>query len=303
MLIVAGNVAVLLIFALAGWILCKARILNSREAKILSVIEVWVILPCKSFEAFSKNFTAEYLSSHYILLIVSAAVLACLLVVNRFLAPLLSREGYERSVTYYSLTIPNYGYAGYALAESIYGPQMLLNAIMFGLPMSIWIYVEGYRILTKAGKASLRRIINPPVIGLIIGCVFGLACLPVPSVISRVVSQSSACMAPISMLLLGITIADYDLSEILKNGRAYLITAMRLLVIPMALALILSRFLPKELVLVAVLLYSMPCGLNTVVFPRLVGEDCRLGAALSLISSVLAILTVPLCLQLVELLC
>ena len=217
--------------------------------------------------------------------------------IARVLAPKLSAEGYERSVVFYSLTIPNIGYAGYALAEGIYGERMLLNALIFGLPMSFWIYSEGYRMLMNSGRVSLRRFFNPCIIGMLIGCIFGLTNLRVPTLVQSVASQASGCMAPVSMLLLGITIADYDLSEILRNKRAYVISALRLLVIPLVLCVVLSRFLPEQIVLVAVLLYCMPCGLNTVVFPKLIGEDCRLGASLSLISSLFAILTIPFCLQ------
>ena len=48
----------------------------------------------------------------------------------------------------------------------------------------------------------------------------------------------------------------------------------------------------------AVLMYAMPCGLNTIVFPKLVGEDCSTGATLALMSNLLAVITIPLCISL-----
>ena len=48
----------------------------------------------------------------------------------------------------------------------------------------------------------------------------------------------------------------------------------------------------------AVLLYAMPCGMNTIVFPKLVEKDCRLGAGTVLVSTALSMLTIPLCLYL-----
>ena len=41
---------------------------------------------------------------------------------------------------------------------------------------------------------------------------------------------------------------------------------------------------------------AMPCGMNTIVFPKLVGEDCKPGAALAFITTVLCIVTIPICL-------
>ena len=44
-------------------------------------------------------------------------------------------------------------------------------------------------------------------------------------------------------------------------------------------------------------LFAMPCGLNTIVFPRLVGEKCEIGAGLAFISSILSLITLPLLVQ------
>ena len=49
--------------------------------------------------------------------------------------------------------------------------------------------------------------------------------------------------------------------------------------------------------MIVVLLYAMPCGLNTIVFPKMVGEDCRPGASMAMISTVACLLTIPLCMQ------
>jgi predicted permease len=45
-------------------------------------------------------------------------------------------------------------------------------------------------------------------------------------------------------------------------------------------------------------LYAMPCGMNTIVYPKLVEKDCRLGAATVLVSTVLSLITIPLCIYL-----
>jgi len=52
--------------------------------------------------------------------------------------------------------------------------------------------------------------------------------------------------------------------------------------------------LPAAVYPFAVIVASMPCGLNTVVFPRLVGEDCRMGARMILYSHIFSMATIPL---------
>lgn len=76
--VVLSNVAILASFSLIGWILNKMQILNRQHVKLLSALEVWLFLPCKTFQGFAANFTVEYLSERYLILIVSVIVLAAL---------------------------------------------------------------------------------------------------------------------------------------------------------------------------------------------------------------------------------
>ena len=52
--------------------------------------------------------------------------------------------------------------------------------------------------------------------------------------------------------------------------------------------------LPRAVYPAVVIMGCMPCGLNTIVFPSLVGEDCRMGAKFVLLSHVLCLASIPL---------
>lgn len=294
------NVAVLLIFGAIGWFLGKRHILSSQNLKLLSVLEVWVFLPCNSMRSFSRYFTVEYFLDKYPVLIVSALIVTALALVNAWLVPRFVKGSYRQHIFHYALTLPNYGYVGYALVQGVYGDMMLLNAQMFALPMSIYTNTEGYWLLTNSGSVSWRKMLNPTIVAIFAGCIIGLTGWELPSVLASVVDKGSACMGPISMLLAGITISDYPMEMLLKDKPSYLVTGFRLLVIPLVLAVLLAPFLDREMVLVAVLLYACPCGLNTIVYPRLIGEDCRPGASMAMISTVASLGTLPLCMQVLE---
>jgi len=297
------NVAVLLIFGLIGWLLGKKRILTSANLKLLSTLIVWVFLPCNFFQNFAKNFTVAYISEKYPMLLVSIVVVAQLVLLNSLIIPRIVKEPYRQNVLKYSLTAPNYGYMGFPLIQSVYGDLTLLNAQVFALPISIFTSTEGYRMLTNSGKASLKKLISPMIVAILLGCVIGLTGVKLPAVLTKVVAKSSDCMGPISMLMAGITISDYPLGTILRDKQAYVVSLFRLLVIPLTLCLILSRFMPVDVVRVAVLLFAMPCGLNTIVYPKMIGEDCKPGAAMALISTVSCLVTIPFCMQVLEWVC
>jgi len=294
------NVAVLLIFGLIGWALGKRHILSSQNLRLLSVLEVWVFLPCNALRSFSRNFTMAYFQEKYPILLLSALIVAALFMMNSLWIPRFVKNPYRQNVFHYSLTMPNYGYVGYALVQGVYGDLMLLNAQFFALPMSIFTNSQGYRMLTNTGKVSWKKMISPSIIATAVGCVLGLTRWGMPSMLANVVDKGAACMGPISMLLAGITISDYPLDMLMKDKSAYVISFFRLLVIPLLLALLLSPFLSREMLLIAVVLYACPCGLNTIVYPRLIGEDCRPGASMAMISTVSSLATLPLCIWVLE---
>ena len=96
------------------------------------------------------------------------------------------------------------------------------------------------------------------------------------------------------MLLAGIVVSEYRLRDMFRDPRTYIITAIRLLALPLLGGLLLAPFTtPAQLASVVVFL-ALPCGLNTVVFPKLVDEDCRLGASMAIVSNILACATIPL---------
>ena len=101
-------------------------------------------------------------------------------------------------------------------------------------------------------------------------------------------------MAPVSMLLAGIVISEFDLKKLLSNKLTYIIVLLRLLVIPIVLGTILNFICTPEIVQTSILFYAMPCGLNTIVFPKMIDENCEIGAGLAFLSNVFACATIPL---------
>ena len=300
MTIIIGNIATLLVFGFIGWSLKTFRILSSDNLKLLSVLEVWVFLPAKMLTGFSRNFTVAYISQKYMLILLSCVLLTITVILCAWIVPKFVRDPYRQKIVRYSLTIPNYSYVGYALVESVYGDVMLLNMMIFALPMSVYVYTEGYRLLTNGDRVSLRKMVNPVFVAILIGCIIGITGCSVPEILQSVIQKAGDCMAPVSMLMAGITIADYNIKELLKERRLYQLAFVRLILMPVILCVLLAAVFSRDIVVIAVILYAMPCGFNTIIFPKMIGEDCKTGAGLAFISSLLCIATIPFCMKCVE---
>lgn len=146
--------------------------------------------------------------------------------------------------------------------------------MIFFLPVSIYTYTYGYSILTKR-PISLKKLTNPILVSMIVGMIAGLV---LPYI--NLPAEGSALRIPVSVI-------------------SSVVTALRLLIIPIAIRGALWLVGIRGSVLTNVLLYTaMPCGMNTVVFPRLIGEKCDIGASLALLSNLFACVTIPVVLAL-----
>lgn len=297
MYIVMQQVLLLILFAALGYILCKTGKVNSAHTKLLSALHVYVFLPCTVVNTYSNNFTVAYIREKYPLLLSSFVIMVVVIVGGSRIAKLLVKEKYLRDVYSYSLAVSNYGGFGYPLVSGLFDGLMLQNAMIFALPISMYTSTLGYAMLTKT-KLSLKKLFNPVIVASVVGAILGLAGIKLPYVLDSLVTKSAACMAPIGMLLVGMVVSEFDFLSLLKGKTNYIVAALRLLVIPCAIAGSLKLLGLDDVVIPALMMHAMPCGMNTVIFPRLVEEDCRPGAALTVITSLLACITVPICVAL-----
>jgi predicted permease len=292
-MIVFEQVLILFVFILAGYGLSKAKILDSSHSRVLSGLLVYVFGPCLTFQTMADRFNRGNLTTHFTMIRASLLILLAVWLVGVLIARRMTDHPYQRHIYSYSLITPNFGYMGYALMEALYGKEGLFQFMIFAIPLSFYVYIVGFNTLTKR-PMNLKGLLNPSVGALVLGCTAGLLELRMPSVVSEILSKSGACMAPVSMILAGMVISQFPLKNMVSNVRTYLIAALRLVILPVLIGIAAEKIFGTEVARCAILLYCLPCGLNTIVYPKLVNEDCESGASLACVTNILACITIPL---------
>ena len=297
MLVILEQVGVLMLFCAIGYILAKKHILKAEAGGLLSGMLVYIFMPATCFSTCATNCTVDYITRKYPLILVSAGILIAIILLTKAGVRFLGESSYQRDIYEYSLIIPNTGYIGYPLVLSLYGSEGLLDMLIFGLPLIAYTYTIGYNLLTdrRKEKFSLKKVLTPVTVAMLLGCVVGLSGVKLPGVFTQVVDKSAGCLAPIGTLLMGMSISEFSFRQMLEDKRIWWITAFRLAVIPLAVfaALKLGRW--EFALMPAICSYAMPCGINSIIFPKLIGRECHSGAGLVLVSTLLSIITIPLC--------
>lgn len=298
MSIILKQIFILYIFLLIGWLLGKNKKQLISHTSILSCLMVSVFLPCKIFNSLSKNFSFSYLIEKGEMLIFSVSILILLHFLSNVLVKFIGKTSYEKKVYEYSLTVSNYSYMGYVLMEGVFGKEALADMIFFCIPFAIYTYTVGYLKLSQS-KLTVKRILNPMTIAIVLGLLFGVLGIKLPNFIYEVITLSSSCAGPISMLLTGLVLSSFKLHNLFGKVRDYVIIAFRLVLIPLTVFLFCKLLGLNEVLQSALFVAAMPTGLNTIVFAQSTGNPTEIGARLAFLSHLFSCVTIPLWLSLV----
>ena len=296
-----NQMAFLFLLIVIGFLLVKWRVVSSDASRVLAKLENTVFIPALVLGTFMDSFTVDKLRSSARLLLVSTAILLVMIPLSVLVSRLLSRDKFTQNIYTYGLAFANFGFMGNAVVAAMF-PDVFLEYLIFVIPLWVGIYLWGVPKLlipseeggTRGLWAKVKPFCNPMFGGMVLGMVLGLLDLPLPAFFSSAVSAAGGCMSPIAMLLTGITVASVDFKKLFGNGGVYMLTAVRLVLIPLAGIGVLSLLpLTRTEFVCAMCSLAMPLGLNTIVVPSAYGKDPSTAARMAIVSHLLSCGTIP----------
>lgn len=296
-----GQMGFLAVLIVIGYVLTSFKLLPDNSTAVLSKLENYVFIPCLVLGTFMQNFTVDSLSYAWQYVLCGLVAVTVSVPIAILVSKASSDDRYIQNIYTYALSFSNFGFMGNAVVSALF-PDIFDEYLIFVLPFWIYIYLWGVPSLLmphEEGKKGilqrLKPLINPMFIGMVVGIIIGLADVPTPEFMVSSVSSLGACMSPVAMLLTGMTIAKTDLLTMFKKPSVYVVSAVRLLVMPLAAIVLFAFFkLPYGLMLCTVCCLAMPLGLNTIVIPNAYGKDTTVAASMALISHLASIGTIPL---------
>lgn len=292
--ITAKQMILMFLFMAVGYFMMKKKKVPDNAASVVSKMLVMIFSTSLSFKTFATNLKPDTALEKLPLMAVSVGIVAVSFVIATLVARLISKDRMVRNIYIYSLTIPNYGYMGYPLVEAVLGEQMLLDFMIMAIPSGIFIYTVGMCMLHPNREFSLKKLLNPPMIGMAIGIVFGLCQWTLPDVILNATTSAANCMAPCAMLLTGFVLAKQPIKSMLVQKSSYAVSLLRLLGLPLlGFAVMRLIGLPQQAVILGTVFLCLPFGLNSVVFPEAYGGDSTQGARLCFLANIMALATIP----------
>lgn len=295
---VAGLFALLVI----GYWLNRRNVLPREAETVLSRISTRLFLPSLMIYTFMEECNLENLQKFSSLIVYGCVfILVSILVACLIAKPLEKKNEYIADVYRYAMAFPNTGGFGTPIVLAMFGHSGLFQYQLFLLLNVVLCYSWGTsNLMPKEHRGGwrkrIRSIFNTVQISILFGAFLGLTGIGrmLPDAVPNTLQNLGSCFSVVSLLLTGYVIGDYPIKEVIADKLTYLMAFIKLLAIPGAFLLVL-KFLdvPDMVYTMTCLTYGCPCGMNSVVYPAAYGRDTRPGTSLVLITSSLAVFTIP----------
>lgn len=293
--IVFNQVFILFIMMAIGFYARRKKLLNDELTQGLSELLLMITMPLLTLSSFQFRFSPEMLINAGLMLICSIVVHAATFFLGRGLYSKYPEK--IRSVLHFTAVFSNCGFMGYPLLESLFGKTGIFYGSMYIAAFNFFIWTIGIRIFTgKNDPGSFRKVLaNPGLIAVFLGLILFICSIKLPFPVYRAMDLVGSMTTPISMLIIGSTLAESEFSKLFSNISIFYGTLVRLVLIPLISLWVLKLAgLDGLLTKIFVTIIAMPAAANTVIFAKKFEGDALLASQLVLVSTLLSIVTIPL---------
>ena len=293
-----GNVLILqltmLLLILVGVFVKKKGIVSREGQKNINDLVIYLILPCNIIKSFMIDSEGDIFRQFGLVFLISVAVQLVSVILGHVLYA--KRELGHKMSLQYGIICSNAGFLGNPVAEGVFGSVGLAMASIYLIPMRVMMWSSGIAIYTQSmdWKGTLKKVVTHPCI---VACICGLLLMiiriPLPEVLLRPISTIGTCNTALSMMVIGMILADVDVHTFLDlEVLCYCI--LRLFLMPVILyGICRLGKVPSLVTGVCTLLTAMPAGATTSILASKYHADEQFATKLVVTSTVISMITIP----------
>lgn len=294
---VFSQMIILFIVLIIGYVANKAGFLDSVSNKKISALIMNIAIPCKVLSSLNQ---AECTGKDLVTMTVVTALTFLLLILFAKVVPvLLATKGEKAPVLEFMTVFSNNGFMGYPVIEAVFGAGALIYAGVYSIFTVVLFFSYGVYLFQKSKVGSngivWRKMISPSSVGGTLALILAFFEFRFPEVPYEVLSMIGDVTTPLSMLIIGSSLAAIPLKEVFKGWRVYAFSVIRLMVVPALVYLVFFKFISNPMILgVIVLTAAMPSASTAVMFAEQYDSNAPYAAQHVFITTLFAVLTIPL---------
>lgn len=303
-LLLMEEIIKLFVIMFMGYTVVKAGLMKSSESKSVSVIMVYLVIPCVILNAFQVEYTPDVQKGLLLACAAAVAVHILFLLLTAILKKPLHLDVIERATIIYS----NAGILVIPLVQELLGQEYVIYSSAYIAVQLILIWTHCKNMLCEEDKLEWKKVLlNVNIISIIAGVVLFIFRIQLPSGAQDVLNMMNNMIGPLGMLLAGMVIAEVPLKTVFTRKRIYLSAALRLFIYPvfvLGLMKVIQTFASiqdsKQILLTVYLASMTPACATVTSMAQLYDKDAAYSSSLYVLTTLLSIATMPVMVGLFE---
>lgn len=298
---VAMQVFVIFFLMFLGYVLFKKELFQEETARNMTVILLTLVGPCLILSAFIKPFDKSEASALFYSFLFNVLYFLVMIVLSKLIF-----NGYwlkdklQRVQSQFAFIYSNNGFMGVPLLMSLFGER----AIFFGAAQlavsNAFMWSQGigiYRKVNGGHQSILQVVTNPNIVALVVSLCFYFFSITPPSPIMEVVGYIADLNTPISMMVVGASVAAVSIRQILNDPLVYFVTALRLIVVPFSWLGVFMvwqpEILPNLAVVAIIIMIACPSPAMCIMFSKLFMLNETYSVKVVTVTTLGSIITLP----------
>lgn len=314
------NVALLFIMMVPGIILKKTGLASEGLGKGLSNLVLYIAQPALVFLAYLRDYDEKIMQGSIVVLalsVVAHVIFAAVAIPIFKNAP----DGKDRMLKFATI-FSNAAFMGIPLIAAVLEescPGATLYASIYNITFNLFLWSLGVYICTsekdtnknnvddhiearKSGAGLLKALIHPVTIAALVGLVFFIAPINqyVPDLVIDALTYLKGLVAPLSMVVLGLRLAEMDFKGVFKDKYMYIFLGLRHIALPLLVVGVIKLLglvgltVDSTVAMVVAIMAAAPAATSATMFAEKYDCDAGYVSRLVLISTLLCIATMPL---------
>lgn len=304
LLVMLKNVIIFVLLAVPGALMVKGKLLSGRDSGMLSKLLTYVGMPALILSStLNLKFTGEFTLS-----IVITGVLGVAVIMASFGLSLLLVRGDDqkrKGMARFCMVFANNGFIGIPLAEAVLGKDhpVMAYLIVLNIVMNLMMFTLG-AFMVSGDKKTMnikKALLTPVLLAFVAGIALNLLGIPgkLPE-LQRYSDFLKGIVTPLSMVVLGIKLAEIPFKKLFASGKMYFVSAVRLVLLPVICVtlLLVLRHIPflnigDDMIIAFFIAFAMPTAGLASAFADQYKGDSENAVIFTLGTTVISIATIP----------
>ena len=296
-LLLAQQILQLFLILLMGYAVVRCGLLKAEDSRVLSVIMVYLVLPCVVLKAFQIDDSPQLRQGLVYAFALAVLLHLLFLALTAVLKKPLRLNTIEGATVIYS----NAAALVILLVKALLGEEYVVYSCAFVIVQLVLLWTHCSTSLQGGGAIQWKKILlNVNLLSIVAGALLFFAHISLPEQLVSTLNTMGNMVGPLGMLLAGMAIAESPLKQLFCTRRYYMPVALRLLGYPLAALLVLrllnaAAWVPggRAILMTVYLAAITPACATLTSMAQLYHQDAAQSSALYVLSTLLSIVTMP----------